>query len=104
MVSDPSVHNHAAERLKERFGIDESSLIDVLEQGRFVWLKGSGDSGNAKNVRSGHLIYLPNRNEYCMDAINDRSRLTITALTEEITINPPWGKALHHAAKRTTQI
>lgn len=99
MVSDPSVHNHAAERLKERFGIDESSLIDVLEQGRFVWLKGSGDSGNAKNVRSGHLIYLPNRNEYCVVVMDDRSRLAITVLTEDMALNSSWGKGLDQAAK-----
>lgn len=99
MVSDPSVHNHAAERLKERFGIDESWLIDVLEQGRFVWLKGSGDSGNAKNVRSGHLIYLPNRNEYCVVVMDDRSRLAITVLTEDMALNSSWGKGLDQAAK-----
>lgn len=99
MVSDPSVHNHATERLKERVGIDEAWLIDVLEQGRFVWLKGHGDSGNVKNVRSGHLIYYPNRNEYFVVVMDDRSRLAITVLTEDMTLNSPWGKGLDQAAK-----
>lgn len=99
MVSDPSVHSHAVERLKERFGVDESWLIDELEQGRFVWLKGSGDSGNAKNVRSGHLIYLPDRNEYCIVVMDDRSRLAITVLTEDMALKSSWGKGLDQAAK-----
>lgn len=99
MVCDPSVHNHAAERLKERLGVDESWLIDVLEQGRFVWLKGSGDSGNVKNVRSGHLIYLPNRKEFFVVVMDDRSRLAITVLTEDMALNSSWGKGLDQAAK-----
>lgn len=99
MVSDPSVHNHAVERLKERLGVDESWLIDVLEKGRFVWLKGSGDSGNAKNVRSGHLIYLTNRDEYYVVVMDDRSRLAITVLTENMALNSFWGKGLDQAAK-----
>ncbi len=99
MVSGPSVHNHAAKRLKERLSVDVSWLIDVLEQGRFVWLKGAGDSGNAKRVRSGHLIYLPNRNEYCVVVMDDRSRLAITVLTEDMALNSSWGKGLDQAAK-----
>ena len=99
MVSDPSVHNHAIERLKERFGVDKSWLINELGQGRFVWLKGAGDSGNAKNVRSGHLIYLPHINEYCIVVMDDRSRLAITVLTEDMALNSSWGKGLDQAAK-----
>lgn len=99
MVSVPSVHNHAVERLKERFGVDESWLIDKLEQGEFVWLKGSGNSCNAKYVRSGHLIYLPSKNEYCIVVMDDRSRLVITVLTEDMALNSSWGKGLDKAAK-----
>lgn len=99
MVSDPSLHSHAVKRLKERFGVDESWLIDKLDQGRFVWLKGSGDSGNTKNVRSGHLIYLPDKNEYCIVVMDNRSRRAITVLTEDMAINSSWGKGLDREAK-----
>ena len=99
MASDPSVHNHATERLKERVGVDEAWLIDVLEQGRFVWLRGAGDSGNAKKVRSGHLIYHPNRGEYFVVVMDDRSRLAITVLTEDMALSSSWGKGLDQAAK-----
>jgi hypothetical protein len=99
MVSVPSIHNHAVERLKERFGVDESWLRDKLEQGEFVWLKGSGNSCNAKYVRSGHLIYLPSKNEYCIVVMDDRSRIAITVLTEDMALNSSWGKGLDKAAK-----
>lgn len=99
MVNKPSIHSHAAIRLKERFGIDESWLMGVLKEGKFVWLKGSGDSGDAKSVRSGHLIYLQNRNEYCVAVMDNRARLAITVLTEDMALNSSWGKGLDHAAK-----
>lgn len=99
MASNPSIHKHAADRLKERLSVDESWLADALEQGKFVWLKGSGDSGNAENVRSGHLIYHPNRNEYCVVVMDDRQRLAITVLTENMALNSSWGRGLDQAAK-----
>lgn len=99
MVNEPKVNQHAVQRLNERFGVDESWLLNELRQGRFVWLKGSGDSCNAKNVRSGHLIYIPHRKEYCIVVMDDRSRLAITVLTEDMAINSSWGKGLDQAAK-----
>lgn len=103
MASNPSLHIHAIERLKERFGVDKTWLINELDQGRFVWLKGSGDSGDAKNVRSGHLIYLKDRDEYCIVVMDDRSRLAITVLTERMALNSPWGNGLDKAAKLKAQ-
>lgn len=99
MMSTPSVHIHAIERLKERFGVEKSWLLNELEQGRFVWLKGTGDSRDAKSVRSGHLIYLSHKNEYCIVVMDDRSRLAVTVLTEEMALKSPWSKGLDRAAK-----
>lgn len=99
MVSTPSVHIHAIERLMERFGVEKSWLLNELEQGRFVWLKGNGDSRDAKSVRSGHLIYNSHKNEYCIVVMDDRSRLAVTVLTEEMAIKSPWSKGLDRAAK-----
>ena len=99
MVNSPSLHNHAIERLQERFNEDKEWLLNELENGRFVWLKGSGDSGIARGVRSGHLLYIPNKNEYCVVIMDDRSRLAITVLTEEMALNSPWEKGINEAAK-----
>ena len=99
MVKPPSLHNHAIDRLQERFGVDKSWLLKELESGRFVWLKGSGHSGSAKNVRSGHLLYIPNKNEYCIAIMDGRSRLAITVLTEEMALKSPWGQGLDEEAK-----
>ncbi len=99
MVKPPSLHNHAIDRLQERFGVDKSFLLKALESGRFVWLKGYGHSGDAKNVRSGHLLYIPNKNEYCVVIMDDRSRLAITVLTEEMALKSQWGQGLDEAAK-----
>jgi hypothetical protein len=99
MTSDLSLHNHAIERLKERFGVDESWLKNELEEGKFVWLKGSGGSGDVKDVRYGHLIYLPHRNDYCIVVIDYRSKLAITVLTEKMALNSAWGEGLDQAAK-----
>lgn len=92
-------HRHAVDRLQERFGLDESWLRQELDSGRFVWLKGSGNSGTTMKVRSGHLIFVPNRNEYCVVVVDDRSRLAITVLTEEMARHSSWGSGLNEAAK-----
>ena len=99
MVDQPSIHNHAIERLQERFGVDKEWLLHELENGRFVWLKGAGHSGHAKNVRSGHLLFLPNKNEFCVVIMDDRSRLAITVLNEEMAHKSSWGKGLDEKAK-----
>lgn len=98
-MTTPSVHFHAIQRLKERFDADDSWLLNELKQGRFVWLKGAGDSGNEKKIRSGHLIYIPAKDEYCVVVMDDRARLAITVLTEKMALNSPWGKGLDRAAK-----
>ena len=99
MPNKHELHSHAIDRLKERFNLNKSWLLNELENGRFVWLKGSGDSGNIKKVRSGHLFYIPNENEYCVVIIDDRSRLAITVLTEKMALKSPWGVELNEAAK-----
>lgn len=99
MTINPTLHSHAVARVQERFGLDESWLLEILDSGRFVWLKGAGNSGNVKRVRSGHLIYLPERNEYCVVVMDDRKRLAITVLTEEMARNSPWGSGLDQTAK-----
>ncbi len=99
MAIKPSLHSHAINRLNERYALDEAWLLQELENGRFVWLKGSGDSGNIKKVRSGHLIYIPNRDEYCVVIMDDRSRLAITVLTEDMALRSSWAKSIDKAAK-----
>jgi hypothetical protein len=99
MSTPPSLHNHAIDRLKERFGVDESWLLHELENGRFVWLKGYGNSVNTNKVRSGHLLYIPNRNDYCIVIMDNRSRLAITVLTEDMALKSSWAKGVDEAAK-----
>ncbi len=99
MVREPRIHNHAVIRLDERFGVDESWLLNELENGRFVWLKGMGDAGSQKNVRSGHLIYIPDINEFCVVVMDNRSRIAITVLTEEMASKSSWGAGLDDSAK-----
>ena len=52
-----------------------------------------------KKVRSGHLIYIPDTDEYCVVIMDDRSRLAITVLTEDMAIKSSWGRGLTDAAK-----
>ena len=99
MVNKPSLHSHAIDRLDERYGLDEPWLLHEIENGRFVWLKGSGDSGNIKKVRSGHLLYIPTRDEYCVVIMDGRSRLAITVLTEDMALKSSWAKGIDEAAK-----
>ncbi|MBD1389522.1 hypothetical protein IC617_08785 [Neiella sp. HB171785] len=99
MANDVSVHNHASERLETRFGVDTDWLTGMLEQGRFVWLKGTGHSFDAKSVRSGHLIFIPEKHEYCVAVMDDRKRLAITVLTEKMALNSSWGEGLNHKTK-----
>ena len=99
MPNKHKLHGHAINRLKERFNLHKSWLLNELENGRFVWLKGSGNSGNIKKVRSGHLFYLPDEDEYCVVVVDDRSRLAITVLTEEMALQSSWGGGLTEAAK-----
>ncbi|MBP9798357.1 hypothetical protein KBC70_04400 [Candidatus Woesebacteria bacterium] len=99
MPINPSLHSHAAERIEERFGLDKYWLLQELENGRFVWLKGAGDSGDAKKIRSGHLIYIPDRDDYCIVIMDDRSRLAITVLTVDMALNSSWAKGINEAAK-----
>ncbi len=99
MSKKPSLHDHAIDRLHERFDKHDSWLLQELENGRFVWLKGHGNSGSMKKVRSGHLIYIPDTDEYCVVIMDDRSRLAITVLTEDMAIKSSWGRGLTDAAK-----
>lgn len=99
MATNPTLCSHAISRLLERFGVDESWLMNELNDGRFVWLKGSGNSEGSKRVRSGHLFYIPHRDDYCIVVMDDRSRAAITVLTEAMALNSPWGKGVHEAAK-----
>lgn len=94
-----NIHKHAIERLQERFGVGKEWLLHELENGRFVWLQSSSYSRDTKNVRSGYLIYLPNKNEYCVVIIDNRSRLAITVLNEEMALNSSWGKGIDETAK-----
>ena len=64
-----------------------------------MWLKGSGSSGDAKQVRRGHLMYLPHLNEYSIVVMDDRSRLAITVLTEEMALTSSWRQGLDEASK-----
>lgn len=99
MADSPSVTNHAIDRLKERFDIDDDWLIDQLEQGRFVWLPGSGDGKDEKKIRSGHLLYIPSLDAFCVAVMDNRSRRAITVLTEEMATNSSWGKGINDSAK-----
>jgi hypothetical protein len=99
MTKRPSLHSHAVECLEARFDVDRSWLLQELENGRFVWLKGAGDSGSLKKVRSGHLIYIPNIDEYCVVIMDDRSRLAITVLTESMALKSSWARGVNETAK-----
>ena len=94
MAIQPTLHTHAIDRLKDRFNLDKSWLLNELEHGRFVWLKGHGASGNIKKVRSGHLFYLQDKDDYCVVVMDDRSRLAITVLTETMALKSSWGRGL----------
>lgn len=99
MPVKPVLHNHAIERVQERFGLDDSWLMEKLDSGHFVWLRGTGNSGDAKFVRSGHLIYIPEKNEYCVVVMDDRKRLAVTVLTEEMARHSSWRNGLDETAK-----
>jgi hypothetical protein len=99
MPVKPVLHNHAIERVQERFGLDDSWLMEKLDSGHFVWLRGAGNSGDAKFVRSGHLIYIPEKNEYCVVVMDDRKRLAVTVLTEDMARHSSWRNGLDETAK-----
>lgn len=90
----PRVHPHAAQRLGERFDLDADWLQAQLEAGQFVWLKASGNP-----LRSGHLFYLPDRDQYFLVVMDNRSRLAITVLTEDMATRSSWWRGLTPAAK-----
>ncbi|WP_240224700.1 hypothetical protein [Rheinheimera hassiensis] len=85
--SELKLHEHAIQRLNERFGLDEAYLHDILNQGKFVWLNGAGHGGKRINSRSGHLIYIPDQDSYCIVVMDNHSRLAVTVLNEEMAIN-----------------
>jgi len=99
-MEKPKLHSHAVSRAQERFGLDNATtLLEALDSGRFVWLKGAGNSGAARGVRSGHLIFLPEKNEHCVVVMDDRRRLAITVLTEEMARKSSWTDGLNEASK-----
>lgn len=99
MKNKSIVHDHAKSRLHERFNIEFSWLQNELDNGRFVWLKGSGNSRELKSVRSAHLIYIAHLDQYCVVVIDDRSRLVVTVLTEEMALNSSWKNGVTESAK-----
>lgn len=99
MTPTVSLHHHAIARLNERFSLDQDWLSQELDQGRFVWLKGSGANGSEKNSRSGHLIYIPYSDEYCVVIMDDRSRLAISVLTEAMALKSSWGAGMSEVTK-----
>ena len=99
MTAKPQLHSHAVDRAKERFGLDDAWLLETLDSGSFVWLKGTGNSGSVKQVRSGHLIFLPEKDKYCIVVMDDRKRLAITVLTEEMARNSSWGIGMDDKTK-----
>lgn len=94
-----SLHTHAANRLEDRFNADESWLLQELNEGRSVQLKGVGFAEEGSQVRSGHLLYLPEKKEYCIAVMDDRHRLCITVLTEEMGVNSTWGNGITETVK-----
>ncbi len=95
------LHSHAITRLRERFGVDELWILNQLEQGKFVWLNGAGGglkmkkNGPLECTRFGHLIYIPQVDEYCVIVIDGKDRMVITALTESMAIKSSWSKKLN---------
>lgn len=94
-----SIHKHAVERLKKRFDLDESWLLQKLENEKFVWVKGAGNNGNIKKVRSGYLIYISNMDRYCLVIVDDYSRLAISVLTESMAKKSSWSKGIDESTK-----
>jgi preprotein translocase subunit YajC len=94
-----SLHYHAINRLQERFNLDHQYLLNELENGRFVFLNGYNKYGKLTDIRSGYLIYFPNKDEYGVVIIENRSRLGVTVLTEEMALNSSLGKELNENVK-----
>lgn len=99
MARNPSVHQHAINRLEERFGISKEWLMNELDSGKFIWLKGNGNGRAMTKDRSAHLFYLPQKNEYCIVIMDDRERLAITVLTEEMAKKSTWAKSINDVVK-----
>jgi hypothetical protein len=99
MINKYSLHFNAINRLKDRFNVEAAWLLNELEHGRFVRLKGLGNSDDVKQIYSGNLIYIPDKNDYCIIIIDDRLRLVITVFTQIMVLNTPWGKGLDETEK-----
>jgi hypothetical protein len=99
MTNKPCIHEHTAKRLRERFDADRSWLQEELESGRYVWLKGLGRGRDGEKVRSGHLLYLSHNDEYCVAVVDNRKRLVITVLTEEMALKSSWGMGIDATTK-----
>lgn len=99
MTNKPCIHDHTAKRLRERFDAEESWLQTELQAGRFVWLKGVGRGRDGERIRSGHLLYIPQKDEYCVAVVDNRKRLVITVLTEDMALKSSWSKGIDSSAK-----
>lgn len=99
MRQNPKVAGHASERLSSRFYEDEAWLLAEIEACRFVQLKGAGLAKDGEAVRSGNLIFHPPSGEFCVAVLDDRLRLVVTVLTEEMARRSSWGKDLTDATK-----
>ncbi|HHQ4593695.1 TPA: hypothetical protein ACSP2D_002976 [Aeromonas veronii] len=99
-----TLHPHAVRRLTERFAIDPSWLLHELECGRFVWLRGAGGCGDIKYVRAGHLLYLPQRDEFCVVIVDCRTNIAITVLTEVMSLNSTWAKSINEVTRKRAKL
>lgn len=96
---EASVHYHAAERSLERIGKSEIWLLEQIDEQKTLRLPGKGRSQSGTKVRSGHLLYVPESSKFFVLVIDDRKRLVITVLNEEMAVNSDWGEELSIKSK-----
>jgi len=95
-----SIVEHAMNRLVERFSVEQDLLIGLIESGRTVRLKGLGNACDARGVRSGHLCFVAEPNGFCVAVMDDRHRVVITVLTDQMAAeNSDWAEGVDDVAR-----
>lgn len=99
MIFKPILNSHADERLKERTEVSRDWLVEQIELGNYVLLKGKGKAIGACFIMSGYLIYLAEQDTYCLVVVDDRFRKGITVLSERMIHHSTWNKGFDEKSK-----
>lgn len=78
----------------ERIGKSDAWLLEQIDQQKTVRLVHKGSDRFGARVRSAHLLYVTELSEFFVLVMDDRKRLVVTVLTEEMALKSRWREGL----------